>query len=126
MGKRILVIDDDTDILEVLELMLTQEGYEIIARQTGGYAEDFVALDPQLVLLDVRIKGYPRSGVEICREFKSSSLFGSIPVLLLSSEHNLPELAEKSGCDGYISKPFEMMALLGKLNSFLNTGEHGK
>lgn len=126
MGKRILVVDDDRDILDVLELIFAEEGYEVISRQSGGYAKDFSTLDLQLVLLDVRIKGYPRSGVEICRELKLSSEFASVPVLLFSSEDNLPALADTCGCDGYIRKPFEVEALLATVDGFLNTMKDGK
>lgn len=119
MAKRILVIDDDQDILSILDIIFVEEGYETILYQSGTTVEHVKILHPDLILLDVRITGFPKTGAQICAEIKNERELESIPVLLVSAEINVPELAESCGANGYVNKPFDIENLLAKVKEFI-------
>lgn len=120
MSKRILVIDDDEDILKIMNLIFSEEGYEVILYNTGTTAEHIKVLHPDLVLIDVRIVGYEKTGDKICAELKALLTDVQIPVILVSAEKDITELAHRCGADGYISKPFDIGAILDKVSELLN------
>jgi two-component system response regulator VicR len=120
MAKRILVIDDDEDILNILDIILGDEGYEAILSQTGPTTEEIKILHPDLILLDIRISGFEKTGVQICAEIKSELALANIPVLLFSAEMDVPILANNSGANGYVKKPFDINKLLAKVKEFIN------
>jgi len=119
MPKRILVIDDDPDILEVLDIIFKQEGYEVILSKTGYEAEQLSEINPDLVLLDIRIEGSGRNGVSICTKIKSHPETRDLPVILFSAEDNIEELSMQSRANGHISKPFNFAQLVIKVNELL-------
>lgn len=120
MAKRILVIDDDEDILAILDIIFGEEGYERILYQTGTTIDEIKILHPDLILLDVRINGFEKSGAQICTEIKSELELDNIPVLLVSAEMDVDELAKQCGANGYVNKPFDINNLLAKVKEFLN------
>jgi len=120
MAKKILIIEDDLEILSILEMILAEAGYELLLCKTGISVAAAVNFMPDLILLDVRIEGYHKSGTEICMEFKASDALSSIPMLLVSSEHNLASLAEGCRADGFLNKPFDVTGLLNKVKEFIN------
>ncbi|MES2829816.1 MAG: response regulator [Bacteroidota bacterium] len=120
MAKRILVIDDDEDILFILDIIFGDEGYERILYQRGTTVDEIKILHPDLILLDVRIAGYEKNGAEICAEIKTEMELSGIPVLLVSAEFNVDKLAQGCGADGYITKPFDIDGILEKVKKFLN------
>ena len=119
MKKRILVIDDDEDILSILEILFGDEDYEVILLNTGTTAEDVRKIHPDVILLDVRIHGYEKSGDQICNEIKSLNNTKNIPVILLSAEFNVSKLALECGADGFMRKPFNVDALIDQVNRIL-------
>ena len=120
MPKRILVIDDDEDILSIFDIVFGEEGYERILYNTGTTMEHIKILHPDLILLDVRIAGFEKSGAEICKEIKTELELSSIPVLLVSAEFNVEQLALGCGANGYINKPFDIEGILEKVKEFIN------
>jgi DNA-binding response OmpR family regulator len=120
MAKRILVIDDDDDILSILDIIFGEEGYEPILYSTGISAENIKILHPDLILLDVRIVGFDKTGAEICSEIKSQIELSNIPVILLSAEHNVEAMAVGCGANGYVNKPFDIYGLLSKVKEFIS------
>jgi len=106
--KKILVVDDDIDILEVVEIILISHGFDVYTH-TSGYNVPLIVTDykPDIILLDISLPD--RSGTEICKELKETH---DIPILLFSA-HASPEEAYK-GCnaDGFIDKPFDITDLL--------------
>jgi two-component system response regulator VicR len=120
VGKRILVIEDDEDILELLKIVFRDSGYDMIFSNTDMDTDYIRVLHPDLVLLDVRLKGASRDGAEICREIKASPAFNSVPVILCSGEYNLAEIARDCHADMYISKPYNFLNLLSQVNRFLS------
>jgi two-component system response regulator VicR len=119
MSKRILVIDDDKDILEVLNIVFQEEGYDVILSDTGEAAEHIHIIHPDLILLDVRIEGAAKRGNEICAEIKQRYKDKKIPVILVSAETDLEMLANDCGADFYINKPFDIFQMLTHVKRFL-------
>jgi len=119
MAKRILVIEDDEDILEILHVIFQENGYEVVLSNTGEAAEHLRLIQPDLVLLDVRIVGSSKSGADICKEIKSQTDMQHMPVILVSGETDLAMLAKECGADAYVPKPFDIFTLLARAEEFL-------
>jgi len=119
MAKRILVIDDDEDILEILNLIFQEEGFDVILSNTGETAEHIQVIQPDLILLDIRIMGSPKRGDEICAEIKKMYP-EKPPVLLISAELDAQLLAANCGADGWIPKPFDLAHIIGKVKECLS------
>lgn len=120
MGKRILIIDDDRDILAILSLVLEEAGYVVIGSESGAAIDNLETIKPDLILLDIRINGYPKSGTEICTELKSHMSFREIPVILISAESEIHILARDCAADAYIRKPFDIYELIDFLKDFID------
>lgn len=120
MAKRVLVIDDDEDILEILNVIFQENGYEIVLSNTGEAANHIRVIQPDIVLLDVRIVGSAKSGVEICKEIKSQLETRHLPVMLVSGESDLAIIAQDCGADAYVAKPFDIFDLLSQVKDFLS------
>lgn len=107
--KRILIIDDEADILHIAEIVLKDE-YEVHAI---SFLEDpvkqILAVNPHLILLDV---GIPKmGGKKAVRLLKENEKTQNIPVYLFSADADISEITEKSGADGYMRKPFKIKDL---------------
>jgi DNA-binding response OmpR family regulator len=114
---RVLVVEDDTSIADVLRRTLRQEGHEVRSAADGvqalEMAEDFV---PDLVVLDL---GLPKlDGVEVLRRLRASS---DVPILILTARTETEDRVEglDSGADDYLVKPFERKELLARLRALL-------
>ena len=118
MAKRILVLDDNQDILEIVHETLTYEDFEVksIARGTDviPMAETF---DPDLVILDYRVAG--TNGGELCRQLKSHPRFSNVPVIIYSAYLSNDSELMAYGCDAIINKPFDLTELVDKVNQLL-------
>lgn len=119
MGKRILVIDDDEDILSILSIIFEEEGFEVIVKNTGVTANEVKLIGPDLILLDITIIGFSKSGDEICAEIKREMELTTIPVVLVSAEPNIHQRASSCGANSYLSKPFEINKLVEKVKEFI-------
>ena len=119
MAKRILVIDDDQDILSILDILFADEGYEVVLQNTGMSADQVKLIGPDLILLDVRIAGFSKTGDQICADIKRELQLRAIPVLLVSAEVDVHERADLCGANGYLNKPFDIDRLLKKVKEFI-------
>ncbi len=118
--KRILIADDDPDLLELLKMDLTHEGYEILLAANGKEAlENAVSQKPDLILLDVMMPFM--DGYHVAYEL-TNKLGSSAPqILLMTSRDTAREkgVAMMSGADEVLQKPFEMASLHAKLKEVL-------
>lgn len=116
--NKILIVDDDPNIREVLSILLSSEGYKIIEAENGDIALEImnVEADIELAILDVMMPGI--SGVEVCAEIRKNS---DIPILFLTakSQDHDKVLAYTQGGDDYLVKPFSHTELLMKVKSLL-------
>jgi len=117
---RVLVIDDDRDILDLLEYNLQKEGFAVQtledSRHAIGLAKDFL---PDLIILDIMMP-HP-NGIEVCRELRSMSRFESTYIFFLTakSDHYYQQAALDTGGDDYIEKVVGLRALTYKVNTVL-------
>lgn len=120
MAKRVLIADDEPNILTSLEFLMEQAGYEIKVATNGVDALDLAAsFRPDLVLLDIM---FPlKSGYEVCQRLKSEPATRDIKVLMLSAKGRDVEIAKalELGADAYITKPFSTLELVAKVREML-------
>ena len=115
---KVLVVDDDADILELLQYNLSKEGYEVKVADNGKkaieIAKDFV---PSLILLDVMMP--QMDGVETCRQLRENPLFAGTYILFLTarSEEYTEIAAFEVGADDYITKPIKPRALMSRISA---------
>lgn len=117
--EKILVVDDDNDILEIVTLLLAERGYEVRALDHGETIfEDIQDFQPNLVLMDVMLGGM--DGRAICTDLKRDPLTHSLPVILISGTHDLVESIHlPGGPDDFIAKPFDLDQLYTKIDQHL-------
>jgi DNA-binding response OmpR family regulator len=117
IGGRVLVVEDDGDIADVLRRSLRNEGYEVRTSADGIEALDVAAaFTPDLIVLDL---GLPRlDGVEVCRRLRDD---GDVPILMLTARAELEDRVAglDSGADDYMVKPFERQELLARIRALL-------
>jgi DNA-binding response OmpR family regulator len=128
MTKRILIADDEPNIVAALEYLLQQGGYEVLIARNGDEALGLLEeRTPDLVLLDVMM---PRkSGYEICSRIRHRPEWQHIKVIMLSAKGRDAEVNKglAVGADLYITKPFSTRELMAKINGLLapTSGEAG-
>jgi two-component system, OmpR family, response regulator MprA len=117
IGGRVLVVEDDVDIADVLRRSLRNEGYEVRTSADGAEALDVAAgFTPDLVVLDLGLPGM--DGVEVCRRLRSD---GDVPILMLTARAETEDRVTglDSGADDYLVKPFERKELLARMRALL-------
>ncbi|MCO5950535.1 response regulator [Mucilaginibacter flavidus] len=114
MSKKILVLDDDPDLLEVIDLLLTGEGYDILTLTNGEHFEKNIEqFCPDLILMDVMLAGL--DGRKLCQRIKAN-LRNKMPVILISGTHDLQQVMNQIGPpNDFISKPFDIYELLKRV-----------
>jgi CheY-like chemotaxis protein len=118
MSKRILILDDNRDILDIVHETLAYENFEVESTTNGVDVIPMVeTFNPNLVILDYRVAGI--NGGEICRQIKAHPQFGNIPVIIFSAYVNKDSTLFDYGCDAIISKPFDLTELVEKVNRLI-------
>ena len=103
----VLVVDDDEDMLIMMQHMLMAEGYVPLISPNAQNAMEIIShRNPAMVLLDLRMIGI--DGGDICQQIKSDPYTSSIPVIILSANHNIESIAKDCGADAYLTKPFSL------------------
>lgn len=119
-GMKVLVADDEPDILEIVRYNLEAEGYEVFTASNGEEAlQRARALKPDLVVLDVMMPR--RTGMDVCRNLRSDAVFHDTLILMLTALND--ELSQvrglEYGADDYISKPVSPRVLVSRVNALL-------
>ena len=114
MAKKILVIDDDKDIRDIVIYILGEAGYEVIASGDSAILNSINDVNPDIVLLDNWLTEWKSdaNGAQLSRELKSNPATSHIPVIIISEVNNIKEIAEEGLADAYLKKPFDVDALL--------------
>lgn len=115
--EKILVVDDDTNICELLRLYLEKEGYNVIIANTGMQAvKSFAENQPDLMLLDIMLPEL--DGWQVCREVRK---YSNKPIIMLSAKGETFDkvLGLELGADDYITKPFEAKEVLARIKAVL-------
>ena len=119
--KKVLVVDDDPNIVEVLRLYFDKDGFAVISCLTGERAFDtFIVSQPDIVILDLMLPG--RDGYDICREIRKVS---DTPIIMLTARTDTLDkvVGLELGADDYVQKPFEPKELLARVKAVLRRVE---
>lgn len=121
MDRKILVVDDDESITEVVQIVLESEGYQVETSLNGDCIPLFPNGLPDLILLDVLLLG--EDGREICKQVKNNPLSAHIPVIMLSAHSDANKVADVGGADDFLEKPFDVDALIAIVDRYLSREE---
>ena len=112
--KKILVVDDEPDILEFLQELLEGEGYTVAITDKAEYVEKLRAGGlPDLILIDVLLSG--EDGRTIVKHLKSQEATRHVPVIMFSAHPSAEETVRVAGADDFVAKPFELDEVLAKI-----------
>ena len=121
MNRQIVIIEDDRDILDMIQLILADEGYDVIGFAGLQGVEKIIEHQPSVILLDNRLgDGY---GNTFCATLKSNPGTKHIPVILVSASGDLASIAKKCNADGYLPKPFDLDDLIKIVKQFSSASE---
>jgi DNA-binding response OmpR family regulator len=117
---KILLVDDEPDLLGIVELVLVKKGFRVTALESPPSVDDLLKVDPDVVFLDLLLKG--QHGVDICQRIKADPRSKDIPVVIVSA-HTAPEVKEAcEACqaDDFLTKPFDIHELGRKAQLYGN------
>lgn len=120
---KIVVIEDEADILEIIDYNLSKEGYEVCSALDGEEGLQLVKKEvPDLVLLDLMLPGL--DGIEVCRKLKADAATQSISIIMVTAKGEESDivLGLGMGADDYVSKPFSPRELMARIKSVLRRG----
>lgn len=121
MSRKILVADDESNIVISIEYLMKREGYTVLVARDGQEALDMIARErPDLVLLDVMMP--KKSGFEVCQAVRASEELQSTKILMLTAKGRDTDLAKglALGADAYMTKPFSTRELVQKVAEMLS------
>ncbi|SKB75548.1 Response regulator receiver domain-containing protein [Salegentibacter holothuriorum] len=119
---KILVVDDDSGIGEMLKTLLEFYGYEVIVTEKPLLAEELIQQEKiDLVLLDMLISGV--DGTDVCAGIRQNPEIGKTPVLMMSALHDAGPKCKAAGANDFIAKPFEVEDLTEKIEIILAAQE---
>lgn len=125
MSQKVLVVEDDINIAELLRLYLQKDGFEVSHAADGGKAVEMAKeIQPDLVLLDIMLP--VMDGWQVCRELRKTM---KMPIIMLTAKGETEDKVSglEMGADDYIVKPFEVKELLARVHAVLRrTGDDGK
>ena len=119
-NEKVLVVDDEEHIVELLKYNLIGAGYDVITANDGIEAmKKIIEERPKIVLLDLMIPG--KDGLDVCKEIRSNKELANIPVIMLTakSEELDKILGLELGADDYVTKPFSIRELLARVKALL-------
>jgi phosphate regulon transcriptional regulator PhoB len=125
--EKILIVEDDPDISEMITYNLEREGYKTVSVGNGEEAVARVAKDrPELIILDIMLPGM--DGLEVCRTLKQRESTEEIPIIILSarSQETDKVVGLELGADDYITKPFSPRELVARIRAVLRRLKHKK
>ena len=119
MGKSILLVDDEPDIVKVLMVRLKSSGYEVKAAGNAAEAiETLKSYKPNLILLDYYLPD--KNGLDLCLEIKANEDSKNLPIIFISaSAESIAEIAKKGGANDYLVKPVESTLLIEKIEKYI-------
>ncbi len=117
MSKRALVVEDDSNIAELLRMYLVKDGFEVMIAADGGKAEpSFDLFRPDIVLLDIMLP--VKDGWQICRAIRKKS---AVPIIMLTAKGETGDKVNglEMGADDYVTKPFEIKELIARVHAVM-------
>lgn len=121
MNKRVLILDDDPDILQICSIVLKKKGFDVSTLNTSNQVVDQVRIhQPNVILMDNWIPG--PGGIEATRALKLSPETHDIPVIFFSANSNVTQLAREAQADYFLQKPFDITELETIVQMAINQG----
>jgi len=120
MGKKILVVDDEIQLVEMVKLRLQANGYIVLTAGDGQEALEKARKEkPDLIILDLMLPKI--DGYKVCRMLEFDEKYKKIPILMFTAraQESDKKLCEEVGADGYITKPFEPSVLISKIHELI-------
>jgi len=108
--KKILVADDDLGILDVMKMILEDQGFEVLTTSNGNNILTLCEQMPDLIFLDLWMSG--ADGNIICSQIKAQEHLRQIPIIIFSANKNTEQIAFDCGANGFLAKPFDLKDLL--------------
>jgi DNA-binding response OmpR family regulator len=119
--NRILIVDDNADVLHVMQLIFSSRNFEVLTTTKGEQTTDLVnTFNPALIFLDINLGSM--DGREISRQLKISEETKHIPIILFSANIIRGNMLNESLADDFVAKPFDVNELIIKVNKFISTG----
>ncbi len=116
--KNIWIVEDDPDINELIEIVLTNEGYKVKTFGDGGNIEKEIKKGkPNLIIMDLSMPGI--GGAALTKKLKSKPSTKKIPIVLVSAKNSLEKIAKSSKADGFLPKPFDLKDLVSCVKKFV-------
>ena len=120
--KKILIVDDQPQIRELVAITLQLSSYQILLAENGQQAIEIAQTEhPDVILLDVMLYGSDLDGLEVCRRLKKNPATEDIPIVLLTAHGQMSDIeaGKAAGADDYFTKPFSPIALMKKIEAVL-------
>jgi DNA-binding response OmpR family regulator len=117
MKRKVLVIEDEPVIAEMMSILLEIEGFNVISSSDSAFAKrKLMEKDINLVMLDLKLKG--EDGQAMCAYIKGQDDLKHIPVILVSANSDLEQIKKDCGADDHINKPFDLNHFMSKVNAY--------
>lgn len=123
MTHKVLIADDEPNIVVSLEFLMKREGHQVLVARDGVQALALIRAErPQLVLLDVMMPG--KTGFEVCQSVRADESLAGVKILLLTAKGRDTDVAQGLGlgADGYMTKPFSTRELAARVRELLGSG----
>lgn len=120
MGKKLLLIDDEKDLVDAVLLRLEANGYEVSVAYDGQQGLDKARKEkPDLIILDLMLP--KMDGYKVCALLKSDTRYNKIPIIMFTAraQDSDMKMGEEVGAEAYITKPFDSQVLLDKIKSLI-------
>lgn len=122
MAKRALIVEDDSNIAELLRLYLGKDGFEVMIAPDGGKAESmFDLFTPDVVLLDIMLP--VKDGWQVCRDIRAKS---AVPIIMLTAKEETTDKITglDMGADDYVTKPFDVKELIARVHAVMRRSDN--
>lgn len=119
MNKRILAVEDEPDILEILKLIFSGEGYDVETSSSGKDVFSIInTFHPHVIVMDIMLGEL--DGRDICKNLKSNNSTNHIPVIMVSAHPGIEKTISDVGANDFLPKPFDINELLDKVQNHMS------
>lgn len=116
--KKVLVIEDDVNTIEVMDYLIQGNGFEVIKSLSLLTVDEITGMHPDVIMIDYYMPG--GKGDELCIQLKANSLTRAIPIILMSTHSDLEDISKECHADDYLAKPFAIETVVSMLTRLAN------
>lgn len=119
-AKTILVAEDDSGIIDVMKIILQDEGYNVVAAKNESEITKIIErILPNLIFLDIRLGG--ENGSQIARKLRTEEKTAAIPLIIVSGDSQTEAIAKEVNASSYLAKPFDIQVLLSVVKKYISS-----